>query len=110
MMKCGVEFNLTKVHENTLMSLMRDYHQALQTFFGDRSEQVVRILYDQERRRFEYPNGLEAGPAKVLDFVPILTRRAVEERIRRMLLQSKQVLEAPSSSPLEAFGGSPLPG
>jgi hypothetical protein len=84
---------LTKAHENNLVAIIRDYRHLLQKYFGDRLEQVIRTWYNQERQRFEYPDGLEAGPAKVLDFVPILTRRAVEERIRRLLAGPQQAFE-----------------
>jgi hypothetical protein len=85
---------LTKAHENNLLALIRDYGQALQRFLGDGLEQAVRTWYEQERERFEYPEGREAGPATVLDFVPVLTRKAVEERIQRLLSGRQQALGA----------------
>ncbi len=84
---------LGKVHESNLSSLIRDHRQALESLFGDRFEQVVATWYAQERQRFEFPDGPGAGPAAVLDFVPILTRRAVEERIRLLLEQGGPALE-----------------
>jgi len=84
---------LTKAHENNLIVLIRDYHQVLQSYFGDRFELVVRSWYAQEQVRLEYPDGLEAGPAKVRDFIPILTRRAVEARIQRLLAQPQEAFE-----------------
>lgn len=84
---------LSKAHENNLILLIRDYRQVLQSYFGDRCDQVVRSWYAQEQQRLEYPDGPEAGPAKVRDFIPILARRAVEERIHRLLSQPQEALE-----------------
>jgi hypothetical protein len=84
---------LKKAHETNLLVLIRDYGQVLQRYFGDRVEPVVRSWYAQEQQRFEYPEGLGAGPVKVWDFIPILTRRAVEERIRQLGSVSEHAFE-----------------
>lgn len=76
------ETTLNKLHKSNLVGLIRVHHGHLVRYFGDRFEQVLSNWYQQERQRFEFPDGPQAGPARVLDFVPILTRRAVEERIR----------------------------
>ncbi|MFH0809635.1 MAG: hypothetical protein V2A77_04075 [Pseudomonadota bacterium] len=76
-----------------MKTLVLDYREALAPVLGERSEDVVRGWYHEERQRFEFPDGIEAGRAKILDFVPILTRRAVEERIRKLLDRSEPAFE-----------------
>jgi len=73
---------LQKAHESCLRALREEYGDALRCHLGDRLDNEIRAWYAEERERFETPEG---KPARVLDFVPILTRRAVEARIRAVL-------------------------
>jgi hypothetical protein len=87
------EATIAKAHERNLGALIEDHENTLRKYFGTRCEQVLAAWYNQERERFEYPEGVQAGPAAVLDFVPILTRRAVEERVHRWLAEREQAYQ-----------------